>query len=233
LATDVTEAMLAFAPQSAENLAAAAQLDVSVEEDDFGRSDLGLCLKDYGVRLGHVLWLADGVDMPEQVRGRWPGLLQHEWDCALRVAKLILSALGSPSIQDGKAVPQPAQAGFRAALWAIGEQPHTPPVELGGTVGATLLAFASATPDNLAAVEHLSVSVQEEQAHWDVGLCVRRPVIRLSHLLASAVGSTMPPALLEDLPELIQEDWDTVFSVTALVLSALESDRLETASHRA
>ncbi|WP_101379481.1 hypothetical protein [Kitasatospora sp. GP30] len=223
------DGLLAFGTETPENLAAAAQLDVAAEEDDFGRSDLGLCLKDYAVRLDHVLWLADGADIPEQVQERWPGLPQQEWDCALRVAKLVLSALGSPPIHDSEAAPRPAQAEFRAALWAIGEQPHTPPEELGDKVTAALLAFASATPDNLTAAEHLGVSVQEGQISWDIGLCLLRPGIRLSHLLASAVGSTMPPTLLEDLPELIQEDWDTVLTVTALVLSALESDQLETA----
>lgn len=96
LAADVIDGLLAFGTETPENLAAAAQLDVAAEEDDFGRSDLGLCLKDYAVRLDHVLWLADGADIPEQVQERWPGLPQQEWDCALRVAKLVLSALGSP-----------------------------------------------------------------------------------------------------------------------------------------
>ncbi|MGK4580367.1 hypothetical protein [Kitasatospora sp. HPMI-4] len=226
LAEEVVSGLLAFAPKTPGNLAASQQLDVSVEEDEFGRSDLGLCLKDYGVRLDHVLWLADGLRLPEQVHDQWPDLTQHEWDCALRITKLILSALGSTLIHDGEAVPRPAQTTFRAALWAIGDQPQTDPEQLAADVTMGLLAFASETPDNLAAAEQLGVSAQEDDKGWDIGLSLQQPGIRLSRLLTSAVDSTMPEELLEDLPELTQEDWHTTLTVTGLILSALESNQM-------
>ncbi|NUR03995.1 MAG: hypothetical protein HOY79_48070 [Streptomyces sp.] len=227
LGAEVAAALLAFGPEASDLAAAAGQLDVSVEEDAFGRWDIGLCLKHYEVRLTEILWLADGLDVPDQVKRQWPDLTQHGWDCALRVAKLVLSVLGSPLVQRGRAVPNPARAQFRAALAAIGDRPETAPEELVRNVREGLRAFGSDTPDNLAAAEQLGISVEENAEGWDVGLCVRRPGLRLSRLLRSAVGSPLPQQLLEDLPDLIQEDWDTVLTVTAAILAALESDPVD------
>ncbi|MDH6127546.1 hypothetical protein [Kitasatospora sp. GP82] len=224
LGAEVAAGLLAFGPETAALAAAAGQLAVSVEEDAFGRRNFGLCLRDYDVRLAEIVWLADGRDVPEQVKQQWPNLTQQEWDCALRVAKLVLSALGSPSIQNDKALPNPARARFRAALSAVGDRPGTAPEELARNVTGGLLAFGSETPDNLAAAEQLDVSVEQDENGWNVGLCMRRSGLRLSRLLRSAVGSPVPQQMLEDLPDLVQEDWDTVLTVTTAILAALESD---------
>ncbi|MFB7667577.1 hypothetical protein ACFC1R_27190 [Kitasatospora sp. NPDC056138] len=224
LGAEVAAGLLAFGLETTAVAAAAEQLVVSVEEDAFGRRNLGLALRDYDVRLAEIVWLADGVEIPEQVKQQWPDLSQEEWDCALRAAKLVLSALGSPSIRNGQAVPNPARAQFRAALSAVGDRPETAREELAGNVTGGLLVFGSETPDNLAVAEQLDVSVEQDGNGWNVGLCVKRSGLRLSRLLRSALGSPLPQQMLEDLPDLIQEDWDTVLTVTTAVLTALESD---------
>ncbi|MEU9127567.1 hypothetical protein AB0D08_05530 [Kitasatospora sp. NPDC048540] len=226
LGAQVVAGLPAFGHDTAAVAAAAGQLAVSVEEDLYGRRNLGLCLKDRDVRLVDVLWLADGLDVPEQVQQRWPGLPQQEWECALRVAKLVLSALGSPSIKNDRAVANPARDRFRAALSAVGDHPETPPQKLATDLTAGLLAFGSETPDNLAAAARLHVSIEQDENGWNVGLCMRQSGLRLSRLLEGALGSPLPQQLLEDFPELTQEDSDTVLTVTTAILAALESDRI-------
>ncbi|GAA4850494.1 hypothetical protein [Kitasatospora terrestris] len=210
-----------FAPDTAPP-AVVERLGLSVEEHPWG-SDLGLCLGD-GARLTEVLWLAGECQVPAPVRERWPDLAQEEWESALLIAKLVLRSLESSAVRRGRVTADPAWSRFRAALVAIGDGPGEPPEVLAAAVADGLLAFGSETPDNLAAAGRLGVSAWPGRGGRVVGLCVLPSGTGLSRLLEGAVGGAVPEQLRQDLPELVQEDWDTVLAVSALALAALEGE---------
>lgn len=115
------------------------------------------------------------------------------------------------------------RARFRAALWAIGENPETAPARLGANVRAALLAFGSKTPDNLAAAGQLDVLAEHGPTGRTVGLCLKDSQVLLSEVVWLASGCPIPEQVATGLPELVQAEWDAVLLVAKLVLVALES----------
>ncbi|WP_354640674.1 hypothetical protein [Kitasatospora camelliae] len=220
LTARLVEALPAFAGRTPDVLAAAEHLLVAAEREQ-GGTRLVLGLRDYQAGLATVLWLAGGCELPPAVRARWAGLGQEEWESGLLVAKLVLSALESRLLRDGEPVPDPGRDQLRSALAAFGEHPERGADALAAEVVAGLLAFGSETPDNLAATAHLTAA---RDGRGGLRLTLHPSGVHLGDLLAAAVGTPLPDEVLDDLPDLGQEEWDAVLHLTALILTALESE---------
>jgi hypothetical protein len=71
---------------------------------------------------------------------------------------------------------------------------------------------------------HIGVIRRTDTAGAIASIATLPQLLPLSVLLESAVGCSVPDHVMEELPGLEQDQWDTALRGTALVLKALESD---------
>ncbi|WP_336054139.1 hypothetical protein [Streptomyces sp. CA2R101] len=219
---------------------------VGTEDDSRGRR-VGLRLADHDAGLPDLLWYADESGLPSEVRESCPTLSQEEWEAGLLVAKLVLTVLESepgpvpgpvpgPGFEPVPAdvarcrphTPRPARSRPRErccrALAALAERRDPHPAELTAHLRTTLLEFASETPDNKEAVQHIAVRSAEpswQGARW----CLGRSGCGFTQVLLSAEGWAVPSGVRGEFPDVTQEEWTAVIQVTALVLLAFEGGR--------
>ncbi|UKY51800.1 hypothetical protein [Streptomyces inhibens] len=205
---------------------------VGGEDHRWGRN-LGLRLADYDVGLPDLLWCADESGLPPQVRESCPTLGQDEWEAVLLVSKLILRVLESepePVADDAarhrQRTPRPARSvgreRFCQALAAVAERADLHQDELTAQLRTTLLDFASETPDNQDAAQHLAVRRTGQQPGARV--CLSRSGFAFAQVLLSADGCPVPGCVLDAFPELTQDEWNAVIQVTGLSLLAFEAE---------
>ncbi|MEU6325758.1 hypothetical protein ABZ851_00415 [Streptomyces sp. NPDC047049] len=215
---------------------------VGAEDDSRGRR-VGLRLADHDTGLPDLLWYADESGLPSEVRESCPTLSQEEWEAGLLVAKLVLTVLESepgpvpgPGTEPVPAdvarcrphAPRPARSIPRErccrALAAMAERRDPHPAELTARLRTTLLEFASETPDNKEAVQHIAVRSAEpscQGARWRLG----GSGFAFTQVLLSAEGWAVPSCVRGEFPDVTQEEWTAVIQVTALVLLAFEGGR--------
>ncbi|MYT29285.1 MULTISPECIES: hypothetical protein [unclassified Streptomyces] len=203
------------------------------EDHTWGRN-LGLRLADYDVGLPDLLWAADESDLPTQVRESCPALGQNEWEAALLVCKLIFTALESEpepvpdeATRHPHRLPRPARAVVRErfcqSLIAIAERSELPQDELTTQLRTTLLDFASETPDNQEAAQHVAV-LPIEQPQPAMRICLSPSGSSLAQVLLSADGCPVPDCVLDEFPDLNQDEWNAVIQVSGLALLAFEAE---------
>ncbi len=207
---------------------------LGAEGRPWGRS-LGLRLADYDVELPDVLLYADQSDLPPQVQEGCPTLSQEEWEAVLLVSKLILMGLqsepGEPVRDDAgqhpKVTPRPprsvAREQFCQALAAISERADLHQDELTAQLRTALLNFASETPDNKDAAQRIAVLYTGEPRQGP-RLCLSRSGLALAKVVLSAGGCPVPSCVLEEFPDLTQDEWNAVIHATGLTLMAFEAE---------
>lgn len=206
---------------------------VGSEEGNRGRS-VGLRLADYDVGLPDLLWYAGESALPPQVRESCPTLVQDEWEAVLLVSKLIVGVLESEParVPDGAAqhperLPRPAGAvageSFCRALATIAECSELHQDELATQLRTALLGFASETPDNLEAARHIAVRRTEQTPHA-ARVCLSRSGLSFAQVLLSADGGFVPDEVLDEFPELTQDEWNAVVQAAGLTLLAFEAE---------
>ncbi|MFG2291251.1 hypothetical protein ACGFOU_34890 [Streptomyces sp. NPDC048595] len=206
---------------------------LGAEDHPWGRS-LGLRLADYDVELPDVLLYADQSDLPPQVQESCPSLSQEEWEAVLLVSKLIFMGLQSepgPVRDDAghhpQVTPRPPRSVAREqlcqALAAISERTDLHPDELTAQLRTVLLNFASETPDNKDAAQRIAVLHTGEPRQGPC-LCLSRSGLALAKVVLSAGGCPVPSCVLEEFPDLTQDEWNAVIHVTGLTLMAFEAE---------
>ncbi|MFC9237901.1 hypothetical protein ACFTZK_15820 [Streptomyces decoyicus] len=206
---------------------------VGAEDHPWGRS-LGLRLTDYDVELPDVLLYADQSDLPPQVQESFPTLSQEEWEAVLLVSKLIFMGLQSQPepVSDvaghhPQVTPRPprsvAREQFCQALAAIPERADLHQDELTAQLRAALLNFASETPDNKDAAQRIAVQ-QTGEPRQGPRLCLGRSGLAFAEVVLSAGGCPVPSCVLEEFPDLTQDEWNAVIHVTGLTLMAFEPE---------
>ncbi|WP_329313928.1 hypothetical protein [Streptomyces sp. NBC_01262] len=196
--------------------------------------NLGIRLTDYDVRLPDLLWSADDSAVPPQVQENRPRLTQEEWEALLLFSKLVLTVLESepvpvdaPAGQQTQRSPRPTRSVAREqlcqALAAIAEHSGLSQEELTAHLRSALLDFASETPDNKEAVQHIAV-VRARQPDERALLCLSRSGYAIGQVLLGADGCPIPDGVLDDFPDLTRDEWNAVIQVTALTLLAFEAE---------
>ncbi|MFC5252140.1 hypothetical protein [Streptomyces nigrescens] len=238
LRTDLECALSELAEEMLGERSRVGSVTLGSADHTWGRN-LGLRLADHDVGLPNLLWRADGSALPTRVRETHPALCQDEWEAALLVGKLILIVLESepdldpaPEPVRDKAVPHPqrlprparapGRESFCRSLTALAEHGN-PQDELTARLRTTLLAFASETPDNQEAAHHIAV-LSTAPPQPAIRLCLSRSGLSLGQVLLSADGCPVPGSVLEEFPDLNQDEWNAVMHVTGLVLSAFETE---------
>ncbi|AJC53664.1 hypothetical protein [Streptomyces sp. 769] len=233
LRTAVENALSELAQETLGERSRVGLVTLGSEDHSWGRN-LGLRIAEYDVGLPDLLWVADESDLPPQVRESCPTLGQDEWEAALLVCKLILTALESEpepvpddATQHPQRLPRPARAlareRFCQSLVAIAERMDLPQDELTTQLRTTLLDFASETPDNEEAAQHIAV-LPTEQPQPAMRMCLSRSTISLAQVLLSADGCPVPGCVLDEFPDLNQDEWNAVIQVTGLTLLAFEAE---------
>ncbi|MFJ9411833.1 hypothetical protein [Streptomyces sp. NPDC101393] len=233
LRSTVESALCELAEETLGTHSSIGLVTVGGEDHSWGRS-LGLRLADYDVGLPELLLSADESDLPPQVWESCPALGQDEWEAALLVSKLILMVLESEpepvpdnAAQCPKGVPRPARTMARErvcqSLTAVAERANLLQDELTAHLRTTLLDFASATPDNQEAAQHIAVLHTGEPQHA-ARMCLSRSGYSLAQVLLSADGSPIPDSVLDAFPDLNQEEWNAVIQATGLTLLAFEAE---------
>ncbi|WP_241779583.1 hypothetical protein [Streptomyces natalensis] len=233
LSAAVTSALRELAAETLGERSLAELVTVGAEDHPWGRS-LGLRLADYDVELPDVLLYADQSDLPPQVKESCPTLSQEEWEAVLLVSKLIFRGLQSepePARDDAgqhpQATPRPprsvAREQFCQALAAISERVDLHQHELTGQLRTALLNFASETPDNKEAAQRIAV-LHTGEPQQGPRLCLSRSGLAFSKVVLSADGCPVPSCVLEEFPDLTQDEWNAVIHVTGLTLMAFEAE---------
>ncbi|TXC96846.1 hypothetical protein [Streptomyces sp. ISID311] len=231
LRTAVEDALSELAEETLGERSRVRLVTLGSEDHSWGRN-LGLRLADYDVGLPDLLWKADVSELPSQVGERCPALGQDEWEAALLVCKLILMALESepePVLDDAVSVclPRPARAAARErfcqSLVAIAKRADLQQNELTAQLHSTLLDFASETPDNQQAVQHIAV-LPAHQPQSVMRICLSRSGISLAQVLLRADGCPVPDSVLDEFPDLNQREWNAVIQVAGLTLLAFEGE---------
>ncbi|MEU8685160.1 hypothetical protein [Streptomyces sp. NPDC048611] len=238
---DVNEAVLSAAVTTAlrelasEVLGERSRVDlvtIGSEGHPWGRS-LGLRLAGYDVGLPDVLFYADQSDLPPQVQEGFPTLRQEEWEVVLLVSKLVLMGLQSEPEPVNDVVdhhpqvfPRLPRSGAREqfcqALADISERADLQQGELTARLRTAFRNFASETPDNKDAAQHIAV-LHSEEPEQGPRLCLSRSGLAFAKVVLSAGGCPVPSCVREEFPDLTQEEWNAVIHVTGLTLMAFEA----------
>ncbi|WEB39596.1 hypothetical protein MOV08_10145 [Streptomyces yunnanensis] len=124
-------------------------------------------------------------------------------------------------------LPRPARAlareRFCQSLIAIAERPEVPRDELTAQLRTTLLDFASETPDNQEAAQHVAV-LPIEQPQPVMRMCLSPSGFSVAQVLLSADGCPLPDCVLDKFPDLNQDEWNAVIQVSGLALLAFEAE---------
>ncbi|MDT0459218.1 hypothetical protein RM550_26460 [Streptomyces sp. DSM 41527] len=86
-----------------------------------------------------------------------------------------------------------------------------------------LLDFASETPDNKDAAQRIAV-LHTGEPRQGPRLCLSRSGASFAEVVLSADGGPAPSCVLEQLPDLTQDEWNAVIHVTGLTLMAFEPE---------
>lgn len=229
----VTTALRELASEALGEQSRVELVTVGSEDHPWGRS-LGLRLADYDVELPDVLLYADQSDLPPQVQESFPTLSQEEWEAVLLVSKLIFMGLQSEpepvhadAGQHPQVTPRPpwsvARERFCQALAAISERPDLHQDELTAQLRTALLNFASETPDNRDAAQRIAV-LHTGEPRQGPRLCLSRSGLAFAEVVLSAGGCPVPSCVLEEFPDLTQDEWNSVIHVTGLTLMAFEAE---------
>ncbi|MFI5526265.1 hypothetical protein [Streptomyces platensis] len=233
LSAAVTTALRELASETLGEQPSVELVTVGAEDHPWGRS-LGLRLADYDVELSDVLLHADQSDLPPQVQESCPTLSQEEWEAVLLVSKLIFMGLQSEpepvrdeAGQHPQVAPRPprsvARERFCQALAAISERPDLNQGELTVQLRAALLNFASETPDNMDAAQRIAV-LHTGEPQQGPRLCLSRSGLAFAKVVLIADGCPVPSCVLEEFPDLTQDEWNAVVHVTGLMLMAFEAE---------
>ncbi|MBM4796083.1 hypothetical protein HXP44_29620 [Streptomyces sioyaensis] len=232
LSAAVTTALRELASEALGERSRVELVTVGAEDHPWGRS-LGLRLADYDAELPDVLLYADQSDLPPQVQESFPTLSQEEWEAVLLVSKLIFMGLQSEpqpvsdvAGQPPQVTPRPprsvAREQFCQAMAAISERADLHQDELTAQLRTALLNFASETPDNKDAAQRIAV------LHTGDGqgprLCLSRSGLAFAKVVLSADGCPVPSCVLEEFPDLTQDEWNAVIHVTGMTLMAFETE---------
>ncbi|WP_328687442.1 hypothetical protein OG879_10675 [Streptomyces caniferus] len=229
----VTTALRELAVEALGERSRVELVTLGAEERPCGRS-FGLRLADYDVELPDVLLYADQSDLPPQVQESCPTLSQEEWEAVLLVSKLIFMGLQSEpepvrddAGQHPQATPRPprsvARERFCRALAAISKRPDLHQDELTAQLRTALLNFASETPDNMEAAQRIAV-LHTGEPQQGPRLCLSRSGLAFANVVMSAGGCPVPSCVLEEFPDLTQDEWNAVIHVTGLTLMAFEAE---------
>ena len=89
-----------------------------------------------------------------------------------------------------------------------------------------LLEFGSATDDNVAAVDRVTLGALRKRTGYDGwGLRLVGSGVPLSDVINSAEGSPIPEQVRADHPNLTQGEWDAVLRVACLAFLSFEGER--------
>ncbi|MEU3992598.1 hypothetical protein AB0F24_30295 [Streptomyces platensis] len=229
----VTTALRELASEALGERSRVDLVTVGAEDHPWGRS-LGLRLADHDVELPHVLLHADRSPLPPQVQESCPTLRQEEWETVLLVSKLLLMALQSEPepVRDGAAhppqsTPRPPRSvsreQFCQALTAIPDRPDLHPDELTAQLRTALLNFASETPDNKETAHRIAV-LHTGEPQQGRRLCLSRSGLAFAKAVLSTAGCPVPHCVLEEFPDLTQDEWNAVIQVTGLTFTAFEAE---------
>ncbi|MCW7989487.1 hypothetical protein XF35_30670 [Streptomyces platensis subsp. clarensis] len=229
----VTTALRELAVEALGERSRVELVTLGAEEHPWGRS-FGLRLADYDVELPDVLLYADQSDLPPQVQESCSTLSQEEWEAVLLVSKLIFMGLQSepePVRDDAgrhpQGTPRPprsvAREQFCQALAAISERADLHQDELTTQLRTALLNFASETPDNKDAAQRIAV-LHTGEPRQAPRLCLSRSGLAFAKVVLSAGGCPVPSCVLEEFPDLTQDEWNAVIHVTGLTLLAFEAE---------
>ncbi|HEY4024211.1 MAG TPA: hypothetical protein VGM75_36385 [Pseudonocardiaceae bacterium] len=116
---------------------------------------------------------------------------------------------------------------FVEALLAASGPGEVPLDERTATLRRELLWFGSSTPDNRDAAERLAVGEVRRWGGRKLGITLARTGSLVSDVLNQAEGCPIPDSLAEAYPDLVQEEWDAVLRLAALVLLALEGEPVD------
>ncbi|MFG2141318.1 hypothetical protein [Streptomyces sp. NPDC048650] len=235
LSAAVTTALRELASEVLGERSRVELVTIGAEDHPWGRT-LDLRLADYDVALSDVLLHADRSDLPPQVQEGCPTLSQEEWEAVLLVSKLVLMGLqpepepvpddAGHHVQVTRRPPRSvARARFCQALAALSERPDLHQDELTAQLRTALLNFASETPDNKDAAQRIAV-LHTGEPHQGPRLCLSRSGSAFATVVLSAGGCPVPSCVLEEFPDLTQDEWNAVIHVTGLTLMAFEKGTL-------
>ncbi|WP_073485694.1 hypothetical protein [Streptoalloteichus hindustanus] len=93
--------LLDYGSQTEDNQSCVERIGVCEEVSRDGSRVRRLGLRSIGVPAADLLNAAEGVEVPESVRAEFPDVGQADWDAALRLATLVLTALEARVGEDG------------------------------------------------------------------------------------------------------------------------------------
>lgn len=93
LATQLRSTLLEFGSQTEDNVSCAERTTVLEPSGAEAVPARGMAVGEQRILLADLLNFAEGCDIPEEVRDRYPDLEQDDWDAALRLTTLIVTAL--------------------------------------------------------------------------------------------------------------------------------------------
>lgn len=93
LESEFAATLLAFGSETEDNIDCVDRIGVREQSDHHHGRVVGLALKTNNVLVSEILNVAEGSQLPADVREHFPELEQEDWDAVLRLATLILSAL--------------------------------------------------------------------------------------------------------------------------------------------
>ncbi|WP_216209334.1 DUF433 domain-containing protein [Amycolatopsis aidingensis] len=93
LTGELTDALLAYGSETEDNVAAVGRIGVR-DVPLFGdRRAVGPAIKDHGILVSDILNRAEESEIPDPVRESYPELDRSDWQAALRLATLVMTAI--------------------------------------------------------------------------------------------------------------------------------------------
>lgn len=97
---ELRAALLEFGSDTEDNVACADSLMIARKLEPGGRSVTGLAIKGKEVLIADILNFAEGCEIPRELREQYPELAQGDWDAAMRLATLVLTAMQDDASQE-------------------------------------------------------------------------------------------------------------------------------------